>query len=136
MKEWSQMENDNSSFWTQKKHERDSPLPSMYLKIKNTLKAFGANPAHFSDLLLNPGSPFPDQSHCCKKAEAKDNSLLPPRGTCLNLRSKFSDHHASTIWFHRGKQKKVRWSCEGLLNNSFLSRILHGLFRRFYMFKH
>lgn len=80
------------------KHESEIPPSSMYLEIKNTFKVFGADLAHSSDLLVNPRSPFPYQSHCCKKAEAKDNHLLPLHGTCLNSHSKFSGHHAPTIY--------------------------------------
>lgn len=108
------------------KREWGSPPSSMYLGIKNILKAFGGDPARFSDLLLNPRWPFPNQSHCCKKAEVKDNSLLPPRGTCLDLHSQFSGQHVSTVWLHRDKQKKWDGVVRGYLITVFFQGFWMG----------
>lgn len=88
------------------KYEWESPPFPVYSMTKNTPEAFGTDLGHCSFLLLNLSSPFPDQSHGSHKAKAKDNSLLPLSGTCLNLHSKFSGQHIFMIWFHKAKQKK------------------------------
>lgn len=82
------------------------PPSSIYLEKRDIFKSLWSWSRSFLWPFSEPRSLSPDQSFYSKKAEAEDNSLLPPRGTSLNLYSTFSGQHASTIWFYRDNQKK------------------------------